>query len=199
MQTQKLRTLVLAVTLGALCLPNLSHAQAIYGSIFGTVNDNTGAVVPNATITVTDESKGTSVVAQSNGSGDFTVQHLIPDTYDIKVTVGGFKTFEQNGIAVAADTSAKVDVALADWRGVRDGYSERRHSAGAEGRPRGRVDGLHRENRLGFAVVQSQLHQFAIAACLGAQQLGWSHAADENPQGSQQIQIDGQAFGGRGL
>ena len=30
----------------------------------------------------------------------------------------------------------------------------------------------------------------------GAQLLGWSHAADENPQGSQQIQVDGQAFGG---
>ena len=30
----------------------------------------------------------------------------------------------------------------------------------------------------------------------GAQKLGWSHAADENPQGSQQIQVDGQAFGG---
>ncbi len=30
----------------------------------------------------------------------------------------------------------------------------------------------------------------------GAQILGWSHASDENPQGSQQIQIDGQAFGG---
>ena len=30
----------------------------------------------------------------------------------------------------------------------------------------------------------------------GAQLLGWSHAADENPQGSKQIQVDGQAFGG---
>src|SRR6202041_1122493 len=73
--------------------PN-AMAQAVYGSVFGTVTDNTGAVVPGATVTVTDESKGTSVTAQSNESGDYTVQHLIPDTYDIKVTAPNFKTFE---------------------------------------------------------------------------------------------------------
>src|ERR1700752_1413022 len=112
MQLQKRRALVLSVILGFVCLPNLSHAQAIYGSIYGSVSDNTGALVPNATITVTDESKGTSVQAQSNASGDYTVQHLIPDTYDIKVTVGGFKTFEQKGIGVNGDTAARVDVRL---------------------------------------------------------------------------------------
>ncbi len=116
MRLQMPRAIALAAILGLLCLPSLSHAQAIYGSIYGSVTDNTGAVVPNATITVTDESKGTSVGAQSNASGDYTVQHLIPDTYDIKVTVSGFKAFAQNGIVVAADTSPKVDVAARDWR-----------------------------------------------------------------------------------
>ena len=112
MELLQRRALVLSAILGFVCLPNLSPAQAIYGNIFGNVTDNTGALVPNATVTVTDESKGTSVQAQSNASGDYTVQHLIPDTYDIKVTVGGFKTFEQDGVVVNADTSAKVDVQL---------------------------------------------------------------------------------------
>jgi Carboxypeptidase regulatory-like domain len=69
-------------------------------------------VVPGATVTVTDESKGTSVTAQSNASGDFSVEHLIPDTYDIKVTAQGFKAFEQTGIVVNADSSPKVDAKL---------------------------------------------------------------------------------------
>src|ERR1700749_996344 len=112
MELHPRRDLVLSVILGFVCLPNLSLAQAIYGNIFGNVTDKAGAVVPNATVTVTDESNGTSVEAQSNDSGYYTVQHLIPDTYDVKVTVGGFKTFEQNGIVVSADTSAKVDVQL---------------------------------------------------------------------------------------
>src|ERR1700761_5190061 len=189
------RTLVLPVILGLFFLPNPSHAQAIYGSIFGTVNDNTGAVVPNATVTVTDEAKGTVVTAQSNESGDFTVQHLIPDTYDLKVTVSGFKTFEQNGIVVAADTSAKVDVSL-----TIGGESET-VTVSADTVPELKAD------RADVSTVFSQQtvsdlplsnRNFTSLQLLlpGAQQLGWSHAADENPQGSQQIQIDGQAFGG---
>ena len=46
---------VLAVlTVLALANPRLTSAQAVYGSVFGTVTDSTGAVVPNATVTVTD-------------------------------------------------------------------------------------------------------------------------------------------------
>ena len=60
-------------------------AQSVYGSIFGTVTDKSGAAVPNATITVTDEAKGTVVNVTSNASGDYSVPHLIPDVYDLKV------------------------------------------------------------------------------------------------------------------
>ena len=48
-----------------------ARAQAVYGSIFGTVTDNSGAVVPNATITVTDVAKGTTVTAQTSGDGQY--------------------------------------------------------------------------------------------------------------------------------
>src|SRR5258708_26058427 len=101
--------------LGVCLFVNLSSngfGQAVYGSIFGTVTDSTGAVVPGATITVTDAAKGTSVTAQSNGSGEFTVDHLIPDPYDVKVVATGFKGYQQKGIQLFADTSTKVTVAL---------------------------------------------------------------------------------------
>jgi Carboxypeptidase regulatory-like domain len=61
----------------------LASAQAVYGSIFGTVTDSSGAVVPNATVTVADVAKGTSVAVQSDASGEYRVQHLIPDTYTV--------------------------------------------------------------------------------------------------------------------
>src|SRR6201996_3930199 len=67
-----------------------ANAQAVYGSIFGTITDNAGAVVPNATITVTDISKNTSVTAQTDPSGGFRVQHLIPDSYRVDVEAQGF-------------------------------------------------------------------------------------------------------------
>ncbi len=74
-----------------------ASAQSIYGSIFGTVSDKSGAVIPNATITVTDEAKGTVVTVQSNGAGDYSVPHLIPDVYDVKVVAKGFKPLRDQG------------------------------------------------------------------------------------------------------
>ena len=85
------------------CICGLSRtvlAQVIHGSIYGQVTDASGAAVPNATITVTDVSKGTSVQATTNESGEYTVQNLIPDVYNVKASATGFGTVEQPGIQV---------------------------------------------------------------------------------------------------
>ena len=85
--------------LAAICLfliSTTSYGQAVYGSIFGTVTDPTGAVVPNAAVTVTNVAKGTASGEVSNGSGEFTADHLIPDIYDVKVTASGFQTFGED-------------------------------------------------------------------------------------------------------
>ncbi|MBV8673951.1 MAG: carboxypeptidase regulatory-like domain-containing protein, partial [Acidobacteriaceae bacterium] len=89
-----------------------AKAQAVYGSIFGTVTDNTGAVVPNATVTVTDITKNTSLTAQTNASGEYRVQHLIPDTYRVDVEASGFSKSSANNVIVYADTAPKVDIQL---------------------------------------------------------------------------------------
>src|ERR1700744_1130878 len=87
-------------------------AQAVYGQILGTVTDSTGAAIPNAAITVTDVSKGTSVNFTSNAAGEFTADHLIPDIYNVKVTAAGFKGYEQKGLQIFADGSGTVAAAL---------------------------------------------------------------------------------------
>ena len=89
-----------------------ARAQAVYGSIFGTVTDKSGAVVPNATITVTDVSKGTSVTTQTNGSGEYRVQHLIVDTYQVQAEASGFAKATADNVVVYVDTSPKVDLHL---------------------------------------------------------------------------------------
>ena len=48
-------------------------AQAIYGSLAGTITDTTGAVIPNATVTITDVNKGTRGTVTSNGAGNYIV------------------------------------------------------------------------------------------------------------------------------
>jgi Carboxypeptidase regulatory-like domain len=195
MRLQTLRALWLPAVLGLVCFPNLCPAQAIYGNIIGTVTDNTGAVVPNATVTVTDETKGTSVTAQSNASGDFSVEHLIPDTYDIKVTASGFKAFLQTGIVVNADTSPKVDAKL-EVGGESETVTVSADQVPELKADRADVSAIFSQQTVSELPLSNRNFTSLQLLLPGAQQLGWSHAADENPQGSQQIQIDGQAFGG---
>jgi len=178
-----------------LALSPVAHGQAVYGSIFGTVTDNTGAVIPNAAVTVTDTSKGTTSTLVSNGSGEFTADHLIPDIYDVKVVAAGFKAFEQTGIQVFADTSTKIQAVLSA------GASSEVVEVSADSVPQLKTD------RADVSTVFEgrEIRDLPIAGrnftslqllLPGAQQLGWSHAASENPQGSQQIMVDGQAFAG---
>jgi hypothetical protein len=176
-------------------LPATVHAQAIYGSINGTVTDASGAAVPGATITVTDENKGTSVTTKSNESGNYTVEHMIPDLYTVKVEMTGFKTFETNHLQVQADTSPKVDAPL------QAGGASETVNVNADAIPQlktDRADVAQVFDQKTVADLPISGRNFTSLELLlpGAQQLGWSHASDENPQASQQIQIDGQAFGG---
>jgi hypothetical protein len=103
------QTSVLLVGLASLLPVSSAFGQAVYGSIYGTVTDASGAVVPGANVTVTDEEKGVSVKTQSNASGDYTVEHLIPDTYDVTVDFTGFKSYEQKGNKLFADNTLKID------------------------------------------------------------------------------------------
>ncbi|WP_446744439.1 carboxypeptidase regulatory-like domain-containing protein [Silvibacterium acidisoli] len=103
---------VIALIVMALAGTAAAHAQAVYGSIFGTVTDASGAVVPNATVSVIDISKNTKVSVQTNSSGSYTVQHLIPDTYRVEVEAGGFSKSTTDNVIVYADTAPKVDVKM---------------------------------------------------------------------------------------
>lgn len=179
----------------ALCFSSLSHAQAVYGSIYGTVTDPTGAVVPNATVTVTDVTKNTSITVKSNESGQYTAQHLIPDTYNVKVEASGFQTFEAQGIAVAADSSPRIDAQL------KTGSTATTVTVSASSIPVLKTDRADVATQFTTKEVQSLPipdRNFTNMQLLlpGAQELNWSHASDENPQASKQIQVDGQAFGG---
>lgn len=169
--------------------------QAVYGSITGTVTDSTGAVIPNATVTVTDSAKGTSTTLQSNGSGEFTAEHLIPDPYDVTVTMAGFKGFNTKGLLVSADTSRKLEAVL------ETGSAGETIEVNADSVPQLKTDRADVSTVFGSREIQDLPvagRNFTSLQLLlpGAQALGWSHAAAENPQGSQQIQVDGQAFGG---
>lgn len=194
MQWTKWGRLVLISAL-ALFLSTASHAQAVFGTIFGSVTDNTGAAIPGATITITDTNKGTSVTATANEAGEFTVGHLIPDTYDLSVTNAGFKTFESKGIVVYADQSIKVP-AVMEVGGATQTVEVSATTVEQLKTDRADVSTTFTTKDVEDLPIGGRNFTNLQLLLPGAQQLGWSHAADENPQGSQQIQVDGQAFGG---
>src|SRR6516162_8727376 len=90
-----------------------AFGQAVFGNIVGTATDPQGAAVPNANVTVTSQTKNTSVTATTNESGNFSVTHLIPDVYTVKIESSGFKTFEQKDVPVFADGTQRVDCQFA--------------------------------------------------------------------------------------
>ena len=193
---QHLRASLLATSAALLFASTpCASAQAVFGQILGTVTDPTGAAIPNATITVTDVAKGTTVTLTSNASGEFTVEHLIPDTYTVKVSAPGFKAFEQKQLTVDADEAPKVTAVLTI------GASDQVVEVNADDVPQLKTDKVDVATTFSASQIEELPipdHNFANLQLLlpGAVQLGWAHAASENPQGSKQIQIDGQAFGG---
>lgn len=77
-------------------------AQTVSGTISGTVVDSTGAVIPSATVTLTNEATGTARSAESNPSGEFVFSAVPPATYTLKVEKTGFQTYERRGNVLTA-------------------------------------------------------------------------------------------------
>src|SRR6266481_2096744 len=102
----------LAVSLVCLCMlmPSAAFAQAVYGSILGTVTDPQGAAVAGAKVTVINQRKGGEDTTTTNADGNYSVTHLVPDSYTIRVEAAGFKISQQKDVIVQADAGARVDL-----------------------------------------------------------------------------------------
>ena len=85
----------------------LSYGQTT-AQLTGTVQDVSGAVIPGAQVTLTDEATGASRVIQSNGQGFYAFPALVPDSYSVKVTASGFQAKEVKKITVHAGDSLTI-------------------------------------------------------------------------------------------
>jgi hypothetical protein len=83
-------------------LPKQIQAQNGEGSLQGTVTDSTGAVVPHATITITDVATGVPMVRDSTSAGFFSISPVLPGTYTVQIEAKGFKTLIQDNVVVDA-------------------------------------------------------------------------------------------------
>ncbi len=80
--------------------------------ITGTVTDGTGAAVPKATVTATNDATGVATVRETSGSGLYNISPIIPGKYTLSVKVPGFKEFVQKNLTADALSLTSLDVAL---------------------------------------------------------------------------------------
>jgi hypothetical protein len=174
---------------------DLAAGQSVYGGIVGTVTDAQGAGVAGAKVTVTSTSKGTTQETTTNESGNYTVTHLIPDTYSVKVQAPGFKAYDVPSVQVSADENPKVDGQLT----VGD-VTQTVEVTGEVPQLKTESSDVAVEFNAKYVEDLPLLNRnFTNLELLspGTQKIvGWSHAATENPQGAQQIFVDGQHFSG---
>src|ERR1700686_3160516 len=181
-----------------ICLVTLTAqpawGQAVYGSIIGTVTDPQGAAVANAKVTVTDQRKGTSDTTTTNDSGNYSVTHLIPDVYTVRVESPGFKASELKDVIVSADAAANVPLQFQVG-----GTSETVEvTAEAPQLKTDRADVATEFNAKQVQDIPNLNRNFTSLQLMapGSQLMGWGHAATENPQQSEQIVTQGQHFSG---
>lgn len=94
-------------------LATAAPAQQTSGTIYGTVKDPQGAVVPSAKIVVTSLATAIRVETVSSSDGTFVVTPLQAGTYDLSIEVTGFKKHERRGVAVRVnDRLALGDITL---------------------------------------------------------------------------------------
>ena len=101
-----------AILVVAFVVPMPLHAQETRARITGRVIDSTKAVIPGASVTVTDVARNTSVFATSNDQGLFQVTYLLPGTYRVTVELQGFKKFIQEKVELQIAETRDLSIVL---------------------------------------------------------------------------------------
>lgn len=173
-----------------------TRAQAVYGSINGTVSDPQGAAIPNAKVTITDLTKNQSRTVETNTDGNYSATSLIPGTYQVKIEQQGYKSVVQD-VEVNADVATQTNFALqlgdvAETVTITGGAQELSLKT-----DRADVATTFSQEQLQeLPTFDRNFTRFTLLTP-GTQILsGFQHAASENPQGSIQIMVNGQHFSG---
>src|ERR1700688_4654210 len=106
----KMLACALALTISfSFALPTMAVAQTFRGGINGSVTDATGAVLPQALLTATNEATGFPYKTASSSAGEFSFQDLPPRTYLIEFTASGFQKTEFKNVIVLAGKIHTLD------------------------------------------------------------------------------------------
>ena len=103
---------IVALGCAVLVWSGILLAQGTSGTITGVVTDSSGAVIPNAAVTILNEGTGVDLHAKTNSSGVYSVTSLIPGMYSVKIEASGFKTNLNQHLQLTTDQTIRVDTVL---------------------------------------------------------------------------------------
>jgi outer membrane receptor protein involved in Fe transport len=89
-----------------------AQAQTSYGSIIGSVTDQSGAVVPGAQVSLKNTSTNATQTATTSASGTYSFVNLNPGSYSVTVSKTGFQSFTQNAVDVQIGGATRVNTTL---------------------------------------------------------------------------------------
>ena len=87
-------------------------AAQVGGSVSGTVRDQTGGVIPGASVVLMNVTLGTSLQVVTDGQGLYAFPNVPVGRYDVSIALDGFKPYKRTGVAVDADSRLQVDATL---------------------------------------------------------------------------------------
>ena len=89
-----------------------SAAQTFYGSVIGTVTDQTGSSVAGAAVTLVDLARSDRRTGQTDESGNYQFVNLVPGQYRVEVEKPGFRRFVREPITVEVQSAVRIDVPM---------------------------------------------------------------------------------------
>ena len=90
----------------------LDEIETVNGSISGTITDASGAVIPSATVTATNEETSQTRSVAADSEGKYLIANLSAGNYTVRVEASVFKATVRTSVPVKANTTTKVDFIL---------------------------------------------------------------------------------------
>ena len=112
MTQRSLARIVLLALFACAGLTGGARAQAVRGTLLGTVQDAQGAPVPGATVTATETQTNVARSVVTNQSGNYVFANLKDGLYRVETGLSGFKKFAREGVDVKVNSTVRVDVVL---------------------------------------------------------------------------------------
>jgi hypothetical protein len=103
---------VLLVVFLSLSNASRSISQTVTGRVLGTIRDQQGAVIPNASVSAKNVGTGAERSAVANSSGEFTIDSVPAGSYEVTATSPGFQTELRSGVTMTVGATLRIDFSM---------------------------------------------------------------------------------------